>query len=1630
MAKNTRNFIAGKMNKVVDQRLIPNGEYINAMNIRMGSTENSEIGVIENTNGNTSLTTLKYSDGTPLSIHAVCIGALEDSAKETIYWFVHDPEFSVGSTGKLDMIVSYNVFTDLLTYHIISISNPDDIGNTTLNFNPQYLITGVNMVEITGISGNSGLVFFTDYYNPPRSFNTTRNYPFPVANVDQFTAESILVIKKPPTESPSISTFPTSGQMNFIETRFICFAYRYRYENGEYSAVSQFSEPAFTPSSFSFSTDSYLNEGMINAHNAVKIEYNTGGPLVKSIDLLFKEAASNLIRVIENINKAESGLVDNTTQEYIFNNSKIFTVLPDSEIFRLYDNVPLLAKAQTLMGNRLVYGNYIEGYNMVDSFGNPVSLEYEAELVETEIGLSDLPDTTGTGTYSINGTHSVAGSILYIDLSGLLVSAGNPLLEGGSITIEMTLTHNSFTMFPSVTTPPSETTSDIRFTFSFFLIGTYTSVYQLASSAEFQEAVGTATNIQTVIADSCDGVTLTDVINCKLPTNLDAYTKFESGISAGRQPISIITSPGSELIGFQFTAMRYVDSITTPTVSAYEYYELEFTEATYQEISNPQSLHSNRGYEIGIVYMDDYNRSTTALVSQYNTVHIPCSNSGKQNSIQVTIPYTQIAPEWATRYKFVIKSDREHYETIYCAVFFNDPSSNAVYMLLEGENAQKVENGDRLIVKSDTDGVVSSCSYATILEKKAQEADFITVPSVLDPNTTVPVPAGVYMKIVPNSFTAVQDELSIISPGQISDSAYNIDYGECPFVLYPVNRLDTVTNLYVDYTIPAGSQIHLTFTFTRPGTGDGNNKCEKRSYTLEKTLISTEDYDNFADWWNGDSVDVILNSGVSDIGGGGTADNIYNSIVGTCTTDGAIRLGILSQCSLANHYQFWQNTVTNATYLVVQGPYSCSGLGLNISNRTSNVSVKIDVYRADTLLIFETQPIESLPDIFYENELSFAIIDGDHQGNVQNQSFYTGTPAIIDTNFFNCYTFGNGAESYRIRDSIGGNTFNLGNKVTSVSAQDYKQANRFADLTYSGVYNDESNLNKLNEFNLGLVNFKPLEDSFGPIYLLDGRETDILVLQEDRISYVLAGKNLLSDASAGGAITSTPEVLGTQIARVEKYGISANPESYANWGYDRYFTDAKRGAVIQLKGNSYSSDQLIVVSDLGMRTWFRDDFITNLNYQKIGGYDPYMDEYVLSSNDILLPIETLCTNCGINQTFNIAEDETLNFCVNVGEFVGEVIVSWKVTPVGYPFGFIVNGIYNGTTTTSNEVVTDGSIYVNKDLQTVKTVDIEVVATGAIVLEITVACPAAQLMTVVEVCVTDDSDSGSYIHNQYRYFNGAYISPLTSNLVTFNSGVDNPLVSRYNATTGYISSGSIPNINSTVSLICNKFGFDTFNFNPAKNKFRYFSSDTLYANTPTDIRALLAESFQATPNQGGGTLNYAEFTLSSIKEYLYLIWDYRTPQSASLCYSTNIDDACCDCATPCVESCAEYFVSNSSSNTTLSYRDCYTGEITVMNIEPYNGYFVCSNMNYIPTIETGAATIASVNACGCDTCYGQCVTFSVEVISEASIGYTPCGGVPISVVFPPGIYEFCTDGDAPIGESGVISITFIQCGGCS
>lgn len=199
MARTQRNFIAGRMNKSLDERLIPNGEYEDALNVRLGSTEASEIGSVENAKGNTLLTNLFFLDIQSLSTKARCIGAFEDSANETIYWFVHDPEFTVSDTGKCDMICSFNTTTTNVNYHVVSTDDGSGV-LTTLNFSPTNLMTAVSRV------GN--FLYFTDNINPPRFININNSYGEPQLNGEPPSGSTALFKFK--------AGFVTVGGNNFI----------------------------------------------------------------------------------------------------------------------------------------------------------------------------------------------------------------------------------------------------------------------------------------------------------------------------------------------------------------------------------------------------------------------------------------------------------------------------------------------------------------------------------------------------------------------------------------------------------------------------------------------------------------------------------------------------------------------------------------------------------------------------------------------------------------------------------------------------------------------------------------------------------------------------------------------------------------------------------------------------------------------------------------------------------------------------------------------------------------------------------------------------------------------------------------------------------------------------------------------------------------------------------------------------------------------------------------------------------------------------------------------------------------------------------------------------------------------
>ena len=76
-------------------------------------------------------------------------------------------------------------------------------------------------------------------------------------------------------------------------------------------------------------------------------------------------------------------------------------------------------------------------------------------------------------------------------------------------------------------------------------------------------------------------------------------------------------------------------------------------------------------------------------------------------------------------------------------------------------------------------------------------------------------------------------------------------------------------------------------------------------------------------------------------------------------------------------------------------------------------------------------------------------------------------------------------------------------------------------------------------------------------------------------------------------------------------------------------------------GSSAANEQLQVISEAGMRSWFRDLFTASFTTQKLGAYDPYMNEYVLTSNTILKPEVAVCTACGVSRNITITAENKL-----------------------------------------------------------------------------------------------------------------------------------------------------------------------------------------------------------------------------------------------------------------------------------------------------------------------------------------------------------------------------------------------------
>jgi hypothetical protein len=1226
MSKIQNNFLKATVNKDLDERLTPNGQMIDASNVMVISEDSGNVGVLKTIKGNLKVTN-KNIAGTET------IGSISDESKNRAFYFVKGTEY--------DYVFEYNTEDDSLVTVLQS-----SVGGV-LNFSTSYRISHSDI--FTSVEGDD-LLSWTDGLNPPRIINIERAKDY---SVDGFTQDEISVMKPSPIFAPNITLISIDAETtsNFIEDKFIQFGYRYKYKDGYYSAISSWSQVAFLPSNFALDYQTYENLGMVNLANAVRVSFNAGSRDVIGVDLLFKESESSTVYIVDKFNKADEGWnTENLGVNYDFIGNKIYGILPESEYFRSFDNVPLTALAQAKVGNRLIFGNFVEGRDIdskidldVDYVSTPLVLDEKigtvqnvvkatnfSNLVDFERGNADggtTPvDQMNYTTNTLNADISAypAGTnydtVIEITPKGAFSSTYNLYIREASTTIQSymgltgsTTTTRNFTTSKNLTffvTSDDGLIYDLKLNYniknatlgfpdisrwdyyaddqlSYPKSGGYTSTlegdtviknkvtfdftdFEFESGKQFRFDFNTQSslvfevkpeftffyNLTSNYSSLSDFLTTSDFVYSLEET---FSTAFVSGTNAFASNAGTLVLP---FTGFKVSSSGSFLTITNPhivyTVTEGSgiienkndfYLNNSVTFGLYSEDAF-SSMHSNRDYTCDIIFLDDKGRKTTVISGGKTSLFIPAENSDTVNKIKVTT--SGEPPSWAKYYKFAIKETKREYETIYGNVVYTD----GIYRWIKivGENKGKIKEGDELLLKSDYSGVVDSTIRVKVIEVANNSSNFIQGNLISNGDELIEE-SGLYFKIKQGNFDINIDADS----HSLFEGFGKRRYASRSFVTTsPLFGEYDDDDVFIPFPVNAGTQINFEVVISAKGAIAFN-------HTYNFDTFAQEDYDSVKEWWEAEV--EVLDSWVA------YAD-VYLKEYDWLEDDG-----------FGTNFQVkpWRD---------------------GTSTRDISTSVSFNINFSGGTLIFENYKPEQLTAPYYESVETFVVNNGDYSsGNVLTPNVH------ILNKTFNCFTFGNGCESNAIKDALTSKRFYINSNPNDVSEDEYRQVNRYADLTYSGVYQESTNVNRLNEFNLSLANYKDdLEKSFGPIVVLDSEATDLLVIQEDRFSKVLYGKDLLYNADATTNLSRIEDVLGQQVIYGGEYGISFHPDSYDSYATNAFSVDVKRGCVVRLN----DSNGLMETSANGMRDYFKTLFRDNEIINVIGKYDAFFDNYIVN----------------------------------------------------------------------------------------------------------------------------------------------------------------------------------------------------------------------------------------------------------------------------------------------------------------------------------------------------------------------------------------------------------------------------------
>jgi len=1244
-----RQFGQGAMNKDLDERLVPNGSYRDALNIQVSSSEASDVGTVQNILGNRK----PYGSALAnLGTNAECIGVYAHPKTEMIYWFI--------ASDTKSLILEYDQTLNVVKPILVDTQS-------ILNFSTRFKITGINIID--------DLMFWTDDKTEPKKINivtwrgynsSNTSYTHTQINSSNFTEDQITVIKKSPLKPPTLAMSDTArtgitetsllqksftdtsdpfdltdtgdygnvtftSSPNFIvgdkleltlldesaedvkvilsvtevisattfkvnldvvpidveqnvqdwkvklteekglfEFKFPQFAYRYKYDDNEYSAIGPYSPVAFIGSTFDYAPKKGFNKGMVNTLRSLKIGgFAEAAPSgVKEIEILYKESSNNNIYTVQGVKTTDPEYTAGTNGEVEITSDVIFKVLPKIQSLRPYDNVPRKAKAQAMSANRIMYGNYLENFNIKDSSGSDISVKFNVNVLQNPSEIIN----EGTPRPSIKSLRTYQVGVVYRDEYG----RETPVLTDptGSFTLDKTLAINYNVLKVSITSPiPSFAQS-----YKYYIKESSDEYYNLAMDRHYQAEDG---NVW-IAFPSAERNKVTDETFLILKKK-HASNDFVD--DEARYKVIAISNEAPPFLKIDRVSKGVLNSVNVDAAS--------------------ENIFLGTGFptkDMGFVHVlkskwtkifgggDDDNSVNILPVHQLSNLELRIIGSGNQSKFY----------EIANIKYFAVSGSNSYYEVELEEKFDTDDidftgSFSATDDSLSLEIVQRVEKTEpefagRFFAKIERDGVLED---AILSQKNTDDVKVIANTFVYD-NADRPTGTSYWRNT----------KKGVYPGGGGENDSNKAEWYICRnlYRFYADAKGGGSLARGIVFRGGLGGVTSQTTAETTKGFGaqSGNNFIEI-AYHWWGGNIRRRAWDGA--WWNFETYYAPQYKNIVK-----QLETVNASFRFTDDPDGTIykikgfRRSHLSPFYTSPRGKFGSSRVCKWTLELDKKIIWAPQDNGHTTKATATKIEFLDVYAggdedgftSDNPAIFETEPKGDLPDLnlFYESSQAF------------NKSVH-GAAQTLD--YSNCFSFANGVESDRIRDDFNATKMSKGIKASTVLDTPYAEERKTNQVIFSGLYNSISGTNNTNQFIQADDITQSINPVYGSIQLMRHRHGGLDVLCEDKCFKIPTNKDLLFTADGSKQVTVSSKVLGAPNPYMGEFGISQNPESYAQYGYRAYFSDKARGVVLRL-----SADGLEPISRYGMSDYFRDNLAASTNI--IGSYDDIKKEYNITLN--------------------------------------------------------------------------------------------------------------------------------------------------------------------------------------------------------------------------------------------------------------------------------------------------------------------------------------------------------------------------------------------------------------------------------